>query len=106
MEKENTGMICTEKLKIRYEDDKLFIGENPRLVADLKSQNNYVEINGRKIPYHREIQLSEDLLEGKRANVFQTAVKYYYRQACSTAEGVLIAEKYRSKANRTIREVK
>lgn len=106
MEKGNARTVQTEKLQVKYEDDKLFIGENPQLVVDLKTQNNYIEVDDRKIPYHREIQLSKDLLEGKRANVFQTAVNHYYKQACSVAEGVLIAEKYRSKANRTVREVK
>lgn len=37
---------------------------------------------------------------------FNTAVNHYYKQACSVVEGILIAEKYRSKANGTVREVK
>lgn len=95
-----------EKLQVKYENDKLFIGESPRLVVDLKTQDNYIEMNGRKIPYHKDVSLSKDLLEGKRENVFRTAVHHYYKQACSVAEGVLIAERYRSKANRTVREMR
>lgn len=71
MEKGNARTVQTEKLQVKYEDDKLFIGENPQLVVDLKTQNNYIEVDDRKIPYHREIQLSKDLLEGKERMCFR-----------------------------------
>ena len=82
----------------------LIIGKDPRLVVNLKSQENYIETGRRKIPYQKKIQFSRDLLEGKRQNVFQTAVRYYYQQACQVAEGMRIAQQYRLKANRTVRE--
>ena len=44
------------------------------------------------------------MLEGKQQSVFQTAVRYYYQQACQVAEEMKIAEQYRMKANRTVRE--
>lgn len=106
MKSGNAGIVQTEEIQVKYEKDRLLIGETPLLVVDMENQNNYIEVNGRKIPYRKEIRLSKDLLEGKRKNVFQTAVNYYYRQACSVAEGVLAAEKYREKANGTIREIK
>lgn len=82
----------------------LIIGKDPRLVVNLKSQENYIETGSRKIPYRKKIQFSRDLLEGKQQSVFQTAVRYYYQQACQVAEGMRIAEQYRLKANRTVRE--
>ena len=81
--------------------DLLIIGKD---VVNLKSQENYIETGSRKIPYRKKIQFSRDLLEGKRQNVFQTAVRYYYQQACQVAEGMRIAQQYRLKANRTVRE--
>lgn len=97
-----------EKRKILIEQDEntVFIGEMPRLVVDLENQNNYIETDGRRIPYYREIRLSRDLLEGKRANVFDTAVSYYYEQACSVVRGIQDAQAYRLKANKTVREFK
>lgn len=75
-------------------------------MVDLKSQQNYIKIQERKIPYQREVALSEDLLSGKRKAVFDTAISHYYRQACQVAEGIEIAEAYRMEANTTSREVK
>ena len=93
-----------EHVKVERKQDILTIGTSPKLVVNLKSQENYIETEARKIPYRRTIQFSRDLLEGKRQNVFQTAVDYYYRQACEVAEGMKIAEQYREKANRSVRE--
>lgn len=106
MRDEDVNAVHTKKLNVTYMDDKLIIGESPKLVIDLKNQNNYIEMNGRKLPYHREMRLSRDLLEGKREQVFNTAINHYYEQACSVAEGVEQAEKYRQVANLTVREVK
>ncbi len=63
---------------VRQEKDVLYIGDMPQLIVDLKNQNNYIVYQDKKIPYHREICLSRDLLEGKRKNVFDTAIRYYY----------------------------
>lgn len=98
--------IHKKRIPVKKTGDILMIGDAPKLVVDLKSQNNYIEMRGRKIPYHREIQLSKDLLEGKRKPVFDTAVTHYYNQACSVVEGMRVAEEYRAKANKTVREVK
>ena len=86
--------------------EKLYIGEEPQLIVDLKKQDNYIKLQGRKIAYHREVKLSADLLAGKRKNVWDTALQHYYRQACETARGIEIAQRYREKANRSVREVK
>ncbi len=86
--------------------DTMIIGEVPQLVVNLKNQDNYIKVKDRKIPYRKEVLLSEDLLAGKRANVFATAVKHYYRQACEVADGVQAAEAYRLKMNTNIREIK
>ena len=56
----------------------------------------------RKIFHIKKIRISSDLLQRKRPEVFQTAVKYYYQQACEIAEGIQIAREYGKKANRTI----
>lgn len=69
------------------------------MIVDLDSQQNYIEYEGKKIPYQREIAFSADLLSGKRKNVFCTAVHYYYEQACRMVEGLKIAEQYRSLMN-------
>lgn len=98
--------VQSEAIPVEKNGDTVFIGENPKLIVDLKNQDNYIEIDGRKIPYHREIKLSKDLLEGKRQEVFRTAVTYYYRQACNTARGIQRAEAYRFQINKAIREVK
>lgn len=84
----------------------MMIGEQPKLVVDLKSQDNYIEIQGKKISYKREVTFSEDLLNGERKEVYETALKHYYRQACQVAEGLLFVEKHFSEANLTVREVK
>lgn len=93
-----------KNVEVQLKGDLLIIGKDPRLVVNLKSQENYIETGSRKIPYQKKIQFSRDLLGGKRQNVFQTAVRYYYQQACQVAEGMRIAEQYRLKANRTVRE--
>ena len=74
-----------KNVEVQLKGDLLIIGKDPRLVVNLKSQENYIETGSRKIPYRKKIQFSRDLLEGKRQNVFQTAVSYYYQQACQVA---------------------
>ena len=91
---------------IKKSGNTMIIGEQPQLIVDLENQKNFINVNGKKIPYKREIAFSTDLLEGKRKAVFDTAVQHYYRQACQVAEGYLFMEKYQAKANSTVREVK
>ena len=97
---------CVKQVKVMLDGDIMTIGDSPRLVVDLKHQNNYIEMYGRRIPYKREVIFSKDLLSGKRKNVYETAVKHYYAQACQIAEGVRIAETYRPIVNTTRRELK
>ena len=92
-----------EKVAVKVDWDKIIVGKSPQLVVDLKSQEHYILASGRKIPYRQIIQISQDLVRGKRKQVLQTAMEYYYRQACEVAEGMAVAEDYRKKANVTIR---
>lgn len=94
------------KIEVRRDGNLLFIGGLPQLIVNLENQENYIKLQDRLIPYYREVTLSKDLLAGKRKNVFETALDYYYKQACDVAEGILAAEAYRSKANLTVREWK
>lgn len=80
---------------VRQEKDVVYIGDMPQLVVDLKTQNNYIVCEDKKIPYYREICLSRDLLEGKRKDVFDTAIRYYYEQACQVLANMSVAEEYR-----------
>ena len=93
-----------KKIPMKIEDGKLYIGDMPQLIVDLETQENYIRTEDRLISYTKRIELSPDLLAGKRANVLQTALEYYYTQACEVAEGIKIAEAYRPKANTAIRE--
>ena len=65
-------------ISVQREGNTLFIGENPMLVVDLTSQQNYIVDAQERIPYMREVAFSEDLINGERTNVFEAAVKYYY----------------------------
>lgn len=93
-----------EKVKLQKKGNMLLIGELPQLIVNLENQENYIKMDDRIIPYRREVLFSEDLLRGKRPKVWETAVNYYYNQACKVAEGMAIAEAYRGKANTTVRE--
>lgn len=94
------------KITIKKSGDTMIIGDHPQLVVNLKNQKNFINVNGKKIPYKREVAFSKDLLEGKRKAVFDTAIKHYYRQACQVAEGYLFVEKYIPQVNTTNREIK
>ena len=83
------------KINVKRDGNILTIGDTPQLVVDLENQRNYIVYADRKVPYQQEIVFSEDILAGKRENVFQTAVNYYYEQACAFMQGILIAEEYR-----------
>lgn len=93
-------------LTVKRSGNTLVIGEQPQLIVDLKEQKNFIYVNDKKIPYKKEVALSEDLLEGKRKDVYESAVKHYYREACRVAEGYLFVEKHLQQMNTTIREVK
>lgn len=94
------------EVSVKRSGSIMMIGDMPQLVVDLKSQQNYIKTQDGKVLYKREVTFSEDLLAGKRKEVFDTAVKHYYRQACEVAEGIKIAEACRPAMNTTIREVK
>lgn len=87
---------------VELDGEKLYIGDSPKLIINLKTQKNFICYEEENIPYKKEIRISPDLLQRKRPEVFQTAVKYYYQQACEIAEGIQIAREYGNKANRTI----
>ena len=87
---------------VELDGEKLYIGDSPKLMIDLKTQKNFIRYEDEDIPYKKEIRISPDLLQRKRPEVFGTAVKYYYQQACEIAEGIQIAREYGKKANRTI----
>lgn len=93
-----------DKINVKRDGNILTIGDTPQLVVDLEHQKNYITFADKQVPYQQEIVFSEDILAGKRENVFQTAVNYYYKQACEFVEGIKIAEQYRSSMNITTRE--
>lgn len=95
-----------KEVEVTINGREMLIGKSPQLIVDLDTQENYIKVQERKIPYRKKIQFSQDLLSGKRKNVFQSAVNHYYKQACEVAEGIRIAETYRKKANTTIMEIK
>lgn len=105
-----TGKILVgdemQAVKIKKEGNQITIGENPQLIVNLLSQDNYIKLNQQMIPYRKKIMLSRDLLAGKRENVLNTAVNHYYRQACAVADGIVAAKEYREKMNTTVREVR
>lgn len=82
------------KILVRCEGDKVYIGDMPQLVVDLKTQRNHIVYQDGTIAYHREIGLSRDLLAGKRQNVLDTAIEHYYAQACQVVKGKQIADSY------------
>ena len=94
------------EVRVNRKGHLMIIGDSPQLIVDLEHQENYIVAEGKRIPYKRNVELSEDLLQGKRQNVFNTAVRYYYSHACQVAEGVRAAAAYRAGANTTEREVK
>ena len=87
---------------VELDGEKLYIGDSPKLMIDLKTQKNFIYYEDEDIPYKKEIRISPDLLQGRRSEVFETAVKYYYQQACEFAEGIQIAREYGKRANRTV----
>lgn len=93
-----------KKIPMKMKDGKLCIGDMPQLIVDLDTQENYIRTAERLISYKKRIELSPDLLAGKRENVLETALEYYYTQACEVLEDMKIAEEYRQKANTTVRE--
>lgn len=95
-----------KEIEVTINGREMLIGKSPQLIVDLDGQKNYIKVQDRKIPYQRNIHFSQDLLSGKRKNVFRSAVNHYYKQACEVAEGIRIAEAYRKKANITVREIK
>lgn len=86
-------------ITVQRDGNTLFIGENPMLVVNLISQQNYIVDDQERIPYMREVAFSEDLINGERKNVFESAIKYYYVKACEVYEGMKVARAYREKMN-------
>ncbi|RGH39921.1 MULTISPECIES: hypothetical protein [Clostridia] len=95
-----------QEAQVTRDGNILTIGKDIQLIVNLDNQQNYVKYDSRKVPYQREIVFGKDLLEGKRQNVFRTAINYYYEQACRFVEGLQIAENYQKTINTTVREIK
>lgn len=70
------------------EKGKILIGNAGRVKSLRRMQR-------RCVSFHRDIELSNDLLMGKRKNVLDTAINYYYTQACQVVKGKQIADSYR-----------
>ena len=94
--------VKTDLLNMRVQGNKLYIGEAPVLVVDMQTQENYVHYEKEDIPFKKEVKLSPDLLQGKRPEVLNTALNYYYQTACEIAEETRIAREYGERANRTV----
>lgn len=43
-----------KNVEVQLKGDLLIIGKDPRLVVNLKSQENYIETGSRKIPYRKK----------------------------------------------------
>lgn len=95
-----------ENVKFIRDGDKLIVGDDTQLIVNLKNQRNYIKVQGQLIPYYRKVLFSDDLLAGKRKQVMNTAVRYYYHQACEVAKGLEIAKNYRQRVNTTVREIR
>lgn len=91
---------------VKKEEEKLIIGVTPKLIINLKTQQNLIQTPEMTIAYPQKVVFSEDLLSGKRPCIFQTAINYHYQQACQMYEGVKIAKAYQPFANTTIKEIK
>lgn len=79
-----------KQIQVQRTGSKLEVGIHPKLVIDLDGGENYIETECQKIPYRKNIRISQDLLRGKRNNVMQTVMNHYYAQACNIADGYKI----------------
>ena len=95
-------LVTKSPLMVKIQNGKIYIGNSPKLVVDLKTQENFIYYENENIPYRKEVRLSPDLLQGKRSRVLATAVKYYYEDACEIAEETKIAREYGKRANLTV----
>lgn len=93
-------------IKTVQEGEYLYIGESPQLIINLKNQENYIKTEDHLYPYHTEVHFSDDLLAGKRPEVFETAVMHYYQKACHVMNTLKRLDAYRQKINTLIREKK
>ena len=60
--------------EMRQEGEMLYIGKEPQLIVDLKTQENYIRTADRMIAYRTAVELSPDLLKGKRVVLVDEAV--------------------------------
>jgi hypothetical protein len=88
-----------KQIRVRRTGSKLEVGIHPKLVIDLDGGGNYIETECQKIPYRKNIRISQDLLQGKRTDVMQTVINHYYAQACDIAEGYKIIAGQRDSTN-------
>lgn len=87
-----------QQIQVQVVDgNTILVGNAPRLVIDLAGGAHYIEDSGERIPYKREIQISPDLLRGERGNVLQTAMEFYYSQACDVVSSYKKLADYKKK---------
>lgn len=91
-------------MTVERNGDVLVIGDSPQLVVNLRTQEHYILAGMKKFPYKKSVRFSEDLLKGERREVFRTAVRYHYENACGIVQGMIKAEEFRERANFVLRE--
>lgn len=87
--------ISKKEIKVEKNENGFVVGESPKLVINLKTEEHFIVMGERKIPYRNQIAFSEDLLRGKRQAVLETAIRYHYEKACEIAQNMVKAEEYR-----------
>ena len=60
---------------MRIQGNKLYIGESPVLVVDLKTQKNYIHYENEDIPFKKEVRFSPDLPAWKTIKCFKYSLK-------------------------------
>lgn len=86
-----------EHISFKISGHKIDVGSSPRLIIDLESQDHILENHGETTAYRAQIHLSPDLLRGERSQVLQSAINYYYWQACQFTEDQTAAQAYRKR---------
>ena len=64
-----------KNVEVQLKGDLLIIGKDPRLVVNLKSQENYIETGSRKIPYRNKNTVQQGPAGRKAAECFSDCCK-------------------------------
>ena len=96
-------MTYRELLEL-YKTGELELEQRKKVEKDIERQEAISDYlyEQEDIPFKKEVKLSPDLLKGKRPEVLNTALNYYYQTACEIAEETRIAREYGKRANRTV----